>query len=256
MVRGCKFIGCVNVIGSICISNKSTSYTEQNCLFKKELNNNTLQDLIDDKIHCIVVDNFATEIDHDNVADFCEGVNMVSTGQGPNIRSDIITWLPITESENSPSRNADIASILLKLASLTHVLSTETCKLQTPSHIQLSHFSSKEANYVKHRDNKLKKYFNIDDNYLWFSQEEQSCRYITCVVYITPNDWNTSRDGGALRCYLGCDDTDDDGFTARNVVDVIPKHGRLVVFKSENLLHEVLPTYRKGRYAFTVWLLK
>ena len=40
-------------------------------------------------------------------------------------------------------------------------------------------------------------------------------------------------------------------------VDVLPVGGRLVLFKSREVLHEVRPCYaERGRYALSCWLLQ
>ena len=72
---------------------------------------------------------------------------------------------------------------------------------------------------------------------------------------MTPSDWNTKTDGGALRCYLDCVDEDDSGYSSKDIVDIEPKFGRLILFKSREVLHEVLPTTRNNRLALTLWLL-
>ena len=47
---------------------------------------------------------------------------------------------------------------------------------------------------------------------------------------------------GELRLYL-----------PEKIVDVVPRMGRAVIFKSEVLEHEVRPTLGYDRYAVTVW---
>jgi hypothetical protein len=61
------------------------------------------------------------------------------------------------------------------------------------------------------------------------------------------------RDGGALRGYVGADPTDEAGDSAREVIDVCPRGGTLVLFRSRVLLHEVLPA-RRRRWALSVWI--
>lgn len=64
-------------------------------------------------------------------------------------------------------------------------------------------------------------------------------RRVTAIYYANP-DWRTE-DGGALRLHL-------DG----GPVDVAPRLDRLLVFLSERIEHEVLPT-RARRRAVTAW---
>ena len=51
---------------------------------------------------------------------------------------------------------------------------------------------------------------------------------------------------GGLRFYT-------EGESIKGVVDIIPRMGRAVLFKSEVLEHEVRPTLGYDRYAVTVW---
>lgn len=69
-------------------------------------------------------------------------------------------------------------------------------------------------------------------------------RIITCVYYVTPNDWNADLDGGSLRVYLedSCH------------YDVVPYCNRMVVFRSDTVEHQVLPSKRRERMALTIWL--
>ena len=74
----------------------------------------------------------------------------------------------------------------------------------------------------------------------WYEHESANYRFLSCLLYFNP-DWEKD-DGGALRMYL------DGGAT-----DVLPKAGRLVVFFSRTITHEVLPSLRRSRWAYTLW---
>ena len=71
-----------------------------------------------------------------------------------------------------------------------------------------------------------------------------SDRIITAVYYLTPNNWKADADGGCLRLF-----TDN-----HNHFDVVPYRNRLVVFRSDGVEHQVLPSVRRPRRAITVWL--
>lgn len=250
----------------VCSGSHVHSQTGKSYTVCSELNERVVQQFLSGKIECIVVDGFETNLSHDSLVQFCKHVDMAGTDQGSEIRSDVITWLPTDSSLSSASvanRNLDpvvardVDSVVKKMNGLHTILSSTDCPVDMPSHLQLSHFCSKDAKYVLHRDNKHKRFLNIDDDFVWFSKPEQSKRFITCVLYITPSDWNCHRgDGGVLRCYMGCEPQDDTGDTAHHTLDVEPNYGRLIIFKSEDLLHEVLPTRRPGRFALTAWLLR
>ena len=61
---------------------------------------------------------------------------------------------------------------------------------------------------------------------------------------------------GALLLYLGAEYDDNVGTTAPSVLEILPVGGRLVIFDSRTILHEVCPHTRDDvdRVAMTVWL--
>jgi SM-20-related protein len=65
-------------------------------------------------------------------------------------------------------------------------------------------------------------------------------RVISVITYLNP-DW-TDEDGGHLALY-----------TDKGPVHILPRWGRTVMFRSEELEHEVLPG-RKERRSITGWL--
>jgi SM-20-related protein len=70
-------------------------------------------------------------------------------------------------------------------------------------------------------------------------------RIVTIILYL--NESWTEADGGQLRMYF----PQEDG--SERVEDALPLGGRLVVFLSEEIPHEVLPT-QKERISITGWL--
>jgi hypothetical protein len=79
-------------------------------------------------------------------------------------------------------------------------------------------------------------------------------REITAILYLNDEDWDVTTDGGALRIFTGTSPEDLDGTTATIVEDIAPVGGRLVVFRSRDVLHTVLPAHRQ-RLAMTAWFL-
>ncbi|KAL7536258.1 hypothetical protein ACHAWF_005419 [Thalassiosira exigua] len=83
-------------------------------------------------------------------------------------------------------------------------------------------------------------------------------RILTFVYYLTPHDWDSTRDGGALRMFLSnppeYSPDDDDGGILEAHFDLAPYSDRLVAFRSDLIEHLVLPSQREGRVAITVWL--
>jgi predicted 2-oxoglutarate/Fe(II)-dependent dioxygenase YbiX len=74
-------------------------------------------------------------------------------------------------------------------------------------------------------------------------------RVLTFVYYLTPNDWDAELDGGALRVFSSAQGNETE-------FDIIPFSDRLVVFRSDYVEHQVLPSLRRERIAITVWLYK
>ncbi len=70
-------------------------------------------------------------------------------------------------------------------------------------------------------------------------------RIVTVILYL--NDTWTEADGGQLRMYF----PQEEG--SERIEDVLPVGGRLVVFLSEEIPHEVMPT-KKERISITGWL--
>ncbi len=77
-------------------------------------------------------------------------------------------------------------------------------------------------------------------------------RKITALLWLNP-DWKPEH-GGEFRLWA------DDGAGREEVVDVEPRGGRLCIFKSDSLVHSVLPSFcpegveAEHRYALTVWI--
>lgn len=111
--------------------------------------------------------------------------------------------------------------------------------LTVPRNCMVASYGPDGAHYVAHRDNHGN---TLSDR-----------RCFTLILYLNDPDWDMERDGGALRAYVGADTTDQEGNSARKIVDICPKGGTLVMFRSRVLLHEVLPAHRR-RWALSVWI--
>ena len=77
-------------------------------------------------------------------------------------------------------------------------------------------------------------------------------RHVTAILYLNEANWDPAVDGGCLRLFLGAATTDRDGHSATEIVDISPIGGRLVLFDSQTVLHEVRHAHR-DRCAITVW---
>ena len=108
--------------------------------------------------------------------------------------------------------------------------------------IQLSRFNGlhgREQFYLRHKDS-----YKVDPNNL---VEGQELRKITLIIFLNEDGLDKQRKSdplhmGALRLYL-----------PTGYVDVLPRMGRGILFKSEVLEHEVRPTLGYDNYAITAW---
>lgn len=77
----------------------------------------------------------------------------------------------------------------------------------------------------------------------------QPQRLITAIYYLTPEDWSATWDGGALRVFDSKNyHPEEDRYT-----DIIPYSNRMVVFRSDVVQHQVMPSLRRPRTAITMW---
>ena len=128
-----------------------------------------------------------------------------------------------------------------------HVNTTESSNSATFAPLNLSNqsFNAKLAitspggsTYPLHVDNTLG---------VTGSPQDDS-RKLTCIVYLNP-DYEPG-DGGELRLLL----------LNKECLDLTPRGGRMVIFWSDEIPHEVLPTKPDSqeecfdRYALTIWL--
>jgi hypothetical protein len=108
-----------------------------------------------------------------------------------------------------------------------------------PSRLMIARYPPNGGRYVAHLDNDPN-----DPSHAEGVPGLRACdRTFTCIAYLNPT-WDTSHEGH-FRAYLG--PTIDDDF-----IDIAPVLGRIVVFDSMRILHEVRPSYA-DRLAMTVW---
>ena len=126
--------------------------------------------------------------------------------------------------------------------------------------------ATRGARYTAHRDGIS---FGSGSPFRAMLMPSVCMRECTCILYLTePNDWGEGGEsprvctsaaecrGGSLVLYLDADDSDTSGATATSVVEILPIGGRLVIFDSRSVLHEVMPHEHQGveRLAMTVWI--
>jgi hypothetical protein len=86
---------------------------------------------------------------------------------------------------------------------------------------------------------------------------DMDARKITIIIYLNDKIWDSNvgglSDSGHLRIYNDAHMDDDTGKTCRNVLDITPIGGRMVIFDSRRILHEVRPSHQR-RLALTCWV--
>ena len=84
-------------------------------------------------------------------------------------------------------------------------------------------------------------------------------RILTAIFYLNDGDWDAEKDGGILRLFHSSPlhqelQTATTTTTTLSFTDIVPYADRLVVFRSDCMEHQVLPSLQRPRRAITVWL--
>uniref|UniRef100_A0A7S2PP97 Fe2OG dioxygenase domain-containing protein n=1 Tax=Zooxanthella nutricula TaxID=1333877 RepID=A0A7S2PP97_9DINO len=164
------------------------------------------------------------------------------------IRSDKIHWL--TYEDLDREKQPGLETLMKKMISIPFELNKKcSLYLQASSTFQVACYS-KTAYYKRH----------VDGGY----EDTNNGRKITAVFYA--NDQWSESEGGQLRIYkrklnpfqledLRARGEEVPDQTVNEVAEEIePLAGRLVLFRSRDVPHEVLPTGRK-RFAVSLWLM-
>ena len=182
---------------------------------------------------------------------------------GQEGRDDAVAVLDAASLPSSRSRYgglAGAAALTLAFAEALRVRSAETAALltnykkpraartldrlrtvQPPSRLMLAHYPGDVdagARYVPHLDNDPEDPGSADGA----PGSRARDRAVTAILYLNP-DWEEAH-GGCLRVHL----EDEKG-----EVDVAPAWGRVVLFDSRRITHEVRPA-SFGRWALTAWI--
>jgi SM-20-related protein len=188
------------------------------------------------------------------------GGHMRSTIQRKEIRSDVVCYLseehvaPDTAFDGTERGAIEHCIRLLKGLALEIEALDESRRLLVPAYCMAAVYEGGGAHYSKHWDNKHKRYQNWEEDGLWLALPEQRDRSLTAILYLNL-DWDAAKDAGQLQCFphaTGSDETD--VMAAGAAVEVSPVGGRLVLFESRDVLHQVLPTQRQ-RAAISLWIL-
>ncbi|XRA99964.1 Fe2OG dioxygenase domain-containing protein [Pycnococcus provasolii] len=142
---------------------------------------------------------------------------------------------------------AAAASLLTSIPTALHAAAEEaggvTCltthRVKAPAVLQLARYTDGEY-YACHLDNDPRDATAADGPPGMRSID----RAVTAILYLNENPWDAASSGGELRMFF------DEG---RRTVDVSPAGGRLVLFDSRTVPHEVCASTRE-RWAISAWL--
>lgn len=196
-----------------------------------------------------------------------------------DIRQDHVIWVRNTVGEGcnigaSPStktRQPHLASITHLLRGVAHEISRDSSlvsgQLVVPRLMQLSKYKS-HGGYRPHRDACIESITELGKLclplfyriiqlglYQYYTRREYRERRYTAIIYINSDEVYTG-EGGALRCYMGAKQGDNTGDSSSNITHISPTGGRLVIFDSRQVLHEVVPFQDadRQRIALTSWI--
>jgi hypothetical protein len=154
------------------------------------------------------------------------GLSTIALQEQSNVRNDLVGWLETSALAATPAL-APVVALLRGIPA--EVQRHAGWRLAVPHLVQAALYDGTPGSpsfYHKHVD---------------CSDPQSNPRRLTAILYLNPG-WETARDGGALRAHLR------DG----SVRDVAPAGGRLLLFNSAEVPHEVLPA-RAPRLAVTLW---
>ena len=163
------------------------------------------------------------------------------TPEPRHARTDVATWLTVGQ------RPASDPALSEQLLPRFDALAADLCLLMDGIHgrleMQLACFpaarhGAPRARYRRHTD------ANVSNRFGGATSDE---RKVTCILYCNPA-WSKASEG-CLRLTR----SDHDKGHAGSTIDIEPLGGRLLVFLSGAIAHEVLPT-EADRFAVTAWL--
>ena len=172
------------------------------------------------------------------------------------VRRDTVHW--IAESIGLEQNTKVGTGLLLALRtarSVPHELTLRgdfsAVSMGVPFANQIACYDGEDAHYVPHRDTPERDPLIFNSPLRPFMQPGLDEREITIIIYLNDKEWDHNH-GGNLKCYLNAEISDITGITATEVISIAPMGGRMVIFDSKRILHEVCPTTQRRR-ALTCW---
>mmetsp|Transcript_378 Transcript_378/g.808 ORF Transcript_378/g.808 Transcript_378/m.808 type:complete len:271 (+) Transcript_378:363-1175(+) len=110
-----------------------------------------------------------------------------------------------------------------------------------PRQCQLAMYKPDGSVYVRHLD-QCNSSLNEMGLVGWLRASDYRHRVVTAILYLNASDWDG---GGELRLF------DEDGDDKHS--DIVPSGGKLILFDSSRIEHQVLASHGDDRYALTCW---
>ncbi|KAG5177965.1 hypothetical protein JKP88DRAFT_169463, partial [Tribonema minus] len=173
--------------------------------------------------------------------------------QDDGYRGDHLLWVTGGIADQPDGTGPGLEAVLRKLASIGKELRAsrlgKELGLVPRTSVQLAWYPGAGRGYVKHLDADGGVHAESTSS----SAEDTDSsprRTVTAVYYLNP-DW-CARDGGCLRVHLGGNKGAGGGQLGGGTWDVEPVLDRVVLFRSNIVEHEVLPSFAP-RFALTMW---
>lgn len=191
---------------------------------------------------------------HDSGGTFKDNANA-----DPSVRRDSVVWVTGDEAGVGPGLKHAVAL----LRGLAHEFAATPeyhgSALFVQSAAQLACYAGdSQAHYARHVDASVDSVWSLGLS-AWLRARAYRERAITAVLYLNDREWNAAL-GGCLRCYVrrpsSSSSPEEEDPKEMMQQDVAPRGGRLVLFDSAAVPHEVLPSHSKDvqRVALTVWV--
>lgn len=112
-----------------------------------------------------------------------------------------------------------------------------------PRQCQLAMYKPDGSIYVRHLDRCNVSIYEMG-LLEWLRASDYRHRVVTAILYLNAPDWDG---GGELRLFDNADDDD------KRYSDIVPSGGKLIIFDSSRVEHQVLASHHEDRFALTCW---
>jgi hypothetical protein len=162
------------------------------------------------------------------------------------VRNDLVLWISESLGDHESKLGSGLLTALRLVRSIPLELEEYGYKnsiLGVPFENQLACYDAKNARYIAHRDCPERNEGEWSHPLYWLLKPGLEERIVTIILYLNQEQWDSNADGmthnGDLICYMNANPTDFVGGTATDKMYIAPCGGRMVIFDSKKVLHEV-----------------